>query len=81
MTKLITSIAALQVVEKGLVGLDDDLASLIPEFNSLELLAGFDKMGKPTFGKHTKPISLRYVQLIIWESVEAHSDSGYTDTS
>lgn len=61
MTKLITSIAALQVVEKGLVGLDDDLSTLIPDFKSLELLAGFDDLGKPIFGKHTIPITLRYV--------------------
>lgn len=64
MTKLITSIAVLQIVEKGLVTLDDDLAILLPEFKSLELLTGFDEAGKPTYGKHTKPISLRYVQLI-----------------
>jgi CubicO group peptidase (beta-lactamase class C family) len=81
MTKLITSIAALQVVEKGLVGLDDDLASLVPEFNNLELLTGFDEMGKPTFGKHTKPISLRYVQLIIRNLVETHLNPSFADTS
>ncbi|KAK5045060.1 hypothetical protein LTR84_010208 [Exophiala bonariae] len=59
MTKLITSIAVLQVVEKDLVGLDDDLATLIPEFKSLELLIGFDDAGKPAYGKHTNPITLR----------------------
>lgn len=64
MTKLITSIAVLQVVEKGLVGLDDDLATLISEFKGLELLTGFDEEGKPTYGKHIKPISLRYVQRV-----------------
>jgi methyl acetate hydrolase len=31
MTKVVTSIALMQLVEKGLIGLDDDLSSLMPE--------------------------------------------------
>ena len=39
MTKLITSIAALQLVEKGMLGLDDDLSTLIPEMTGIPILS------------------------------------------
>ena len=39
MTKLITSIAALQLVEKGILGLDDDLSELMPEMADIPILS------------------------------------------
>ncbi|EMC93862.1 hypothetical protein BAUCODRAFT_212585 [Baudoinia panamericana UAMH 10762] len=42
-TKLLTSIAALQIVEKGLWKLDDDVSSLLPELCNQPLLQGFDE--------------------------------------
>ena len=39
MTKLVTSIAALQLVEKGLIGLDDDLSNLLPEMAEIPILS------------------------------------------
>ncbi len=39
MTKVITSIAVMQLVEKGLIGLDDDLSFLMPEMVSIPILA------------------------------------------
>jgi len=38
MTKAITSVAALQLVEKGLIGLDDSLNELMPEMVSIPIL-------------------------------------------
>lgn len=38
MTKLVTSIAALQLVEQGIVGLDDDLSELMPDMAEIPLL-------------------------------------------
>ena len=38
MTKAITSIAAMQLVEKGLIGLDDPLNDLMPEMASIPIL-------------------------------------------
>ena len=38
MTKLLTSIAAMQLVEKGLIGLDDDLSTLLPEMAEIPIL-------------------------------------------
>lgn len=39
MTKLVTSIAALQCVENGLIGLDDDLADVLPEMCKIPILS------------------------------------------
>lgn len=38
MTKAIASVAALQLVEKGLIGLDDPLGKLMPEMTSIPIL-------------------------------------------
>ena len=39
MIKLMTSIAALQLVEKGMLGLDDDLSTLMPEMTAIPILS------------------------------------------
>ncbi len=39
MTKLVTSIAAMQLVEKGLLKLDDDLSTILPEMSSIPILS------------------------------------------
>jgi CubicO group peptidase (beta-lactamase class C family) len=39
MTKLVTSIAAMQCVENGLIGLDDDLSSIMPEMTDIPILS------------------------------------------
>ncbi|MCK5104326.1 MAG: beta-lactamase family protein [Cyclobacteriaceae bacterium] len=44
MTKAITSVAALQLVEKGLIGLDDPLNELMPEMVSIPILAEEGKL-------------------------------------
>ncbi|KAM0815175.1 putative Beta-lactamase-related domain-containing protein [Seiridium cardinale] len=61
MTKLVTSIASLQLVERGLVTLDQELASILPSFASQHILAGFDADGKPQLHKRQNPITLRYL--------------------
>ena len=38
MTKAITSIAAMQLVEQGKIGLDDPLGELMPEMTSIPIL-------------------------------------------
>jgi len=54
-----TSISALQCVEKGLVQLDDDVAKHLPELAELDILTGFDSEGKPKTVKRKNPITLR----------------------
>lgn len=40
-TKLLTTIAALQLVERGRLSLDDEVGGLVPEFGKLQVLDGF----------------------------------------
>lgn len=60
-TKLITTVAILQIVENGMVGLDDDVAATLPEIAKLEILTGM-KDGKPQLTRRKMPITLRYVE-------------------
>ncbi|KIW17991.1 hypothetical protein PV08_02277 [Exophiala spinifera] len=59
-SKLVTSIAALQCVEKGLVKLDDDVTSILPEIKDIDILRGFDEsLGRPILGKCQNTVTLR----------------------
>ncbi|KZP22694.1 beta-lactamase [Athelia psychrophila] len=60
-SKLITTIAALQCVERGLFSLDspDDIARLLPELAAPEILTGFDAEGKPVTTPAKNRITLR----------------------
>ena len=42
MTKALVSVAALQLIEEGRLGLDDEVASIVPAFGDLQVLEGFD---------------------------------------
>lgn len=56
-TKLVTTICALQLVEKGLIGLDEDTAHVLPELADLPVLVGM-KSGTPEMQKRRNPITL-----------------------
>lgn len=60
-TKLLTSIAAMSVVDKGLIGLDEDVCPHLPELAAQPILLGFDENDKPKFTKRNNPITLRCV--------------------
>ncbi|KFY31573.1 hypothetical protein V493_00989, partial [Pseudogymnoascus sp. VKM F-4281 (FW-2241)] len=59
MTKLITSIAAMQAVERGLIGLDDDVSNVLHEWKDAQVLDGFDNSGEPMLHKAKNKITLR----------------------
>ncbi len=59
MTKLLTCVCVMQLVENGKVGLDDDLGKIMPQLSNMDILDGFDKKGKPVMKKQTKPITIR----------------------
>jgi CubicO group peptidase (beta-lactamase class C family) len=46
-TKLVTSVVALQLVEEGVISLDQPVASVRPDFAELGILDGFDAAGAP----------------------------------
>ena len=58
-----TSIAALQCVERGVLGLDDDVSGILHEFRDLEVLSGFDGEGRPVLRRAEGRVTLRFVDL------------------
>ncbi len=60
MTKPVTSVAAMQLVEQGKLKLDEPASTYIPELGKLDVLHGFDTAtGKPILKPATKPVTLR----------------------
>jgi len=59
MTKLVVAVSVMQLVEKGKIGINDDVGKVIPVLANKEVLEGFDDDGKPIFAKATRPVTLR----------------------
>lgn len=58
-TKLMTSICAVQLVERGLVALDDPIYTHIPELKDRPVITGFKDDGTPIEEPHKNLITLR----------------------
>jgi methyl acetate hydrolase len=61
MTKAITSTAAMQLVERGKLSVDDPVSKHLQEFASLQVLRGFDAAGKPQLSPARKPVTVRHL--------------------
>jgi CubicO group peptidase (beta-lactamase class C family) len=59
MVKLLTSVAALQLVERGKLRLDEPADPVDPTLASVQVLAGFDAKGVPELHPPHQPITLR----------------------
>jgi methyl acetate hydrolase len=59
MTKAVTSVAAMQLVERGKLTLDEPVSKHLPELANLNILEGFDGAGKPILRPAMKPVTLR----------------------
>ncbi|VIO80928.1 Esterase EstB [Bradyrhizobium ivorense] len=59
MAKLVTSVAALQLVEQGRLKLDEPAANVDPALAALPVLTGFDAKGVPQLRPPRQPITLR----------------------
>jgi methyl acetate hydrolase len=59
MTKVVTSVAAMQLVERGRLGLDDPVARHLPEFGRLPVLTGFDDVGRPVLRPPVRAATVR----------------------
>lgn len=57
-TKAIASVAALQLIEQGRMGLDDEVAAHLPEFGKLQVLDGFAD-GQPVLRPPNRPALVR----------------------
>ena len=60
-TKAVTSVAALQLVERGLIELDAPVGNHLPLLAAPQVLAGFDTADKPITRPATTPITLRHL--------------------
>jgi CubicO group peptidase (beta-lactamase class C family) len=58
-TKALTSVAALQLVEEGLLELDDPVGRWLPRLAAPMVLKGFDAADKPILEPAAEPITLR----------------------
>lgn len=61
MTKIITSVAAMQVVEQGKLTLDGPVPNIDPALGSPRVLDGFDASGAPKLRPAKRPITLRHL--------------------
>ena len=61
MTKAITTTAALQLVERGLIALDEPVSKHLPPFENPDLLTGFDAAGKPVLRPCNKAVTLKHL--------------------
>ena len=61
MTKAVTSVAAMQQVEKGDLSLDEPLSKVLPELAEIKVLEGFDAEGAPKVREPKRPITLRHL--------------------
>ncbi|THV08209.1 beta-lactamase [Dendrothele bispora CBS 962.96] len=72
-TKLVTTVAALQLVERGLVDLDEDITRVLHEWKEPKILVGFDEAGQPITRVAKNKITLR--QLLTHSAGMAYSFS------
>ena len=61
MTKAVTSVAAMQLVEQGKLKLDNPVPGIDPAVGSPQVLDGFDAAGAPTLRPAKRPITLRHL--------------------
>ncbi|KAJ6785098.1 hypothetical protein PWT90_03555 [Aphanocladium album] len=59
MSKVVTAVCLMQLVERGLVNLDDDVRPKFPEMQAVKVLRGFKEDGEPILEENTEPITLR----------------------
>lgn len=61
MTKALTSAAAMQLVERGKLSLNDPVPAIDPALAAPQVLTGFDAAGKPQLRPAARPITLRHL--------------------
>lgn len=61
MTKLLTSLCLLKIMQLNILELNEDVTPYLPVLASQPILAGFDADDKPILKERTKPITLRHL--------------------
>ena len=58
LTKAVTAVAAMQLVEQGRIGLRDPLGAILPKLADLQVLQGFDADGQPVLRPARRQVTL-----------------------
>lgn len=61
MTKAVTSVAAMQLVEAGKLALDEPIGQVLPDLAAPMVLTGFGPTGEPRLRPAKRPITLRHL--------------------
>jgi methyl acetate hydrolase len=61
MTKAVTSVAAMQLVERGRLQLDAPVPDIDPAMSAPQVLTGFDAQGQPQLRPAKRPITLKHL--------------------
>jgi methyl acetate hydrolase len=61
MTKAVTSVAAMQLVEQGKLQLEEPIGNVLPELSAPQVLEGFDDAGAPRLRPAKRPITLHHL--------------------
>ncbi len=61
MTKALTSVAALQLVEQGKLDLDSPASKWLPDLGKIQVLEGFDEAGKPKLRAPKRAVTLKHL--------------------
>lgn len=54
----------MQLVERQILSLDDDVRGLVPELADMQILRGFDDADQPILEQNTTAITLRQVSIL-----------------
>ena len=61
MTKAITATAAMQLVERGRISLEQPMGEVLPVVRDVQVLQGFDTSGTPRLRAPKRPVTLRHL--------------------
>ena len=81
MSKIVTIAGVMSLVERGIVSLDDDMRTIVPELSALQILRGFTDDEKPVLEDNSLPITLRYHSSAVPSHIKMHAANPETDIS
>src|SRR5699024_1773872 len=61
MSKAVTAVGVMQLVEQGRLDLDSPASKWLPELGTVQVLTGFDEDGTPQLRLPKRPVTLRHL--------------------
>ncbi|KAF3480748.1 beta-lactamase [Arthroderma uncinatum] len=81
MAKLVTAVAVMVAVEKGLVGLDDDAGAILPELAEPDIIVGFDEEDNGMISLYACGFVYLAVNASVRRWAEYHNHTATTDVT